>query len=64
MAHVRQSRPDSGLGFQERVIEIIQGVHFSLGSGEARFVGGGRVGGGVCVPIWEEWGGGGVCGRE
>ena len=32
MAHVRQSRPDSGLGFQVKAIESFQVVPFSLGS--------------------------------
>ena len=33
MAHVRQSRPDSGLGFQVKVLEAFQGVPSSLKSG-------------------------------
>jgi len=33
MAHIRQSRPDSGPGFQVKVIETISGVSSSLGSG-------------------------------
>ena len=32
-AHVRQSRPDSGLGFQVKVFKLFQGVPSSLGSG-------------------------------
>ena len=32
MAHMRQSRPDSGLGFQVKVLTTIQGVPFSLGN--------------------------------
>jgi len=32
-ALTRQSRPDSGLGFQVKVLEIFQGVLSSLGSG-------------------------------
>ena len=34
VAHVRQSRPDSGLGFQVKVLNTLQGVPFSLGSGQ------------------------------
>ena len=30
MAHLRQSRPDSGLDFQETVLETCHGVFFSL----------------------------------
>ena len=33
MAHIRQSRPDSNLGFQVRVLTIFLVVPFSLGSG-------------------------------
>ena len=33
MAHIRHSRPDSGLGFQVRVLKIIQIVPYSLGKG-------------------------------
>jgi len=33
MAHVRQSRPDSGIGFQVKVPEMFQVVPCSLGSG-------------------------------
>ena len=33
MAHIRQSRPDSGLGFQAKVLEILFAVLSSLGSG-------------------------------
>ena len=36
MAHIRQSRPDSGLGFQAKILEAIQGVAASLGSGTLR----------------------------
>jgi len=32
-AHIRQSRPDYGLGFQAKVLEMVQGVPSSLGSG-------------------------------
>jgi len=34
MAHVRQSRPDSGLGFQVKVLKPFKVVPFSLGSGD------------------------------
>ena len=40
MAHVRQSRPDSGLGFLVKVLKRFQAVPFSLGSG--------------CVWSWKE----------
>ena len=33
MAYIRQSRPDSGLGFQVKVVEAFQLVLSSLGSG-------------------------------
>ena len=33
MAHVRQSRPDSGLGFKVKALETILLVSFSLGAG-------------------------------
>jgi hypothetical protein len=33
IAHTRQSRPDSGLGFQVKFFEMFQGVSSSLGSG-------------------------------
>jgi len=33
MAHIRQSRPDSGLGFQVKVLKIFYVVLFSLGLG-------------------------------
>ena len=33
MAHMRQSRPDPGLGFQVQVLQIVQGVPSSRGSG-------------------------------
>ena len=32
MAHIRQPRPDSGLGFQAKVLETFQGVPSSLDS--------------------------------
>ena len=32
MAHIRQSRPDSGLGFQAKVLETFSAVPSSLGS--------------------------------
>ena len=38
VAHIRQSRPDSVLGFQVKVLKIIEGVPFSLRSAMARFV--------------------------
>ena len=34
MAQIRQSRPDSGLGFQVKVLETFQDVPSSLGNGE------------------------------
>ena len=34
MAHIRQSRPDSGIGFHVKVLKTFQVVPFSLGSGE------------------------------
>jgi len=36
VAHIRQSRPDSGLGFQVKVLDTLQGVPSSLGSGPER----------------------------
>jgi len=36
MAHIRQSRPDSGLGFQAKVLERCQVVRSSLGRGRLR----------------------------
>jgi len=33
MAHIRQSRPDSGLGFRSKVLKIFKVVLSSLGSG-------------------------------
>ena len=33
MAHLGQSRPDAGLGLQEKVLEMFQVVFTSLGSG-------------------------------
>jgi len=36
MAHIRHSRPDSGLGFQVEVLETFEHVPFSLGSGGGR----------------------------
>jgi hypothetical protein len=35
MAHIRQSRPDSGLGFQVKVLKIFQVVPSSLGSAKS-----------------------------
>ena len=32
-AHIRQSRPDSGLGFQVKVLKLVEAVPCSLGSG-------------------------------
>ena len=34
MAHIRQSRPDYGLGFEVDVLTAFQVFPFSLGSGE------------------------------
>ena len=36
MARIRQSKPDSGLGFQVKVLHTLQGVPSSLGSGLSR----------------------------
>ena len=36
LAHLRQSRPDSGFGFQGKAFESIQAVPFSFGNGPAR----------------------------
>jgi len=33
MAHMRQSRPDAGLGFRVEVLEMFEGVPPSLGRG-------------------------------
>ena len=33
MAHIRQSRPDYGLGFQVEVLKTVEVVSFPLGSG-------------------------------
>ena len=33
MAHTRQLRPDSGIGFQVNVLKVFEGVPSSLGSG-------------------------------
>ena len=33
MAHIRQSRPDSGLVIQVKVLKTVEGVASSLGSG-------------------------------
>ena len=33
MAHIRQARPDSGLGFRVQVLTTFEGVPSSLGSG-------------------------------
>ena len=42
MAHIRQSRPDSGLGIQIKVAKIFQGVAFLLGARRREACGGGR----------------------
>ena len=47
MAHIRQSRPDSGLGFQVEVFKTFQLVTCSLGS---RGAGKGRKGGDFTLP--------------
>jgi len=39
ICHIRQSRPDSGLGFQAKVLENFQVVPSSLGSGLPRTLG-------------------------
>ena len=39
MAYVRQSRPDSGLGIQLKVIETSQGAPSLLGTGHQRLAG-------------------------
>ena len=31
--YIRKSRPDSGIGFRVKVLEILQGVTYSVGSG-------------------------------
>ena len=36
MAHIRQSKPDSGLGFEVKGPQTFQGVPSSLGSGNAQ----------------------------
>jgi len=36
MAHIRQSRPDCGLGFHVKVLKTFQAVPVSPGSGEER----------------------------
>ena len=46
MAHIRQSRPDSGLGFQVHVLTLFEVVPSSLGS--VRGVGGG-------ADVWGGW---------
>ena len=33
MAHVRQSRPDSGLGFQVKILKMVSMVPYSFASG-------------------------------
>ena len=33
LAHIRQSRPDSGIGFQAKVLHTFEGFPSSLGSG-------------------------------
>ena len=38
MAHIRQSRPDSGLGFQVKFVKTFQVVPFALGSGKSTVV--------------------------
>ena len=40
MAHIRQCRPDSGLGFQVKVFKIFEVVPSSLGSGRKSVLGG------------------------
>ena len=44
MAHIRQSRADSGLGFQAKVLNTVQVVPSSLGSGCPETLGGARTG--------------------
>ena len=39
MAHARQSRPDSGLGLQVKVVKTLQVVPYSLGSDAGRGLG-------------------------
>jgi len=38
MAHIRQSGPDSGLGFQVKVLTLVSVVHFGGGGGRQRCV--------------------------
>ena len=48
MTHIRQSKPDSGLGFQVKVLKPFEGVPSSLGngaSGEGRGGSGSNLGG-------------------
>jgi len=40
MAHISQSRPDSGLGLQVKVLKTLQGVSSSLCSGRGAGPGG------------------------
>jgi hypothetical protein len=50
MAHTRQSRPDSGLGFQVNALATFQVVSFSLGGGGLEETSaGGRVATGASV---------------
>jgi len=41
VAHIRQSRPDSGLGFQVKVLKTFKDVPSSLESGACRQISGG-----------------------
>jgi len=47
VAHIRQSRPNSGPGFQTKVLKNIKVVPSSLGSGEGAM----PAGGGVKAPF-------------
>jgi len=49
MAHIRQSRPDSGLGLQIRVFKIFEGVPSSRGRGAERILIGPPGGGAATV---------------
>ena len=49
MAHMKRSRPDSGLGFQLKVLETFQAVTSLLGSG-----GGGAFLEGTAHCLWGE----------
>ena len=58
MAHIRQSRPESGLGFQVNVLQLLQVVPSSLGSGcSDAWPGGGQHSGvidsGLVCSLWE-----------